>query len=304
MDNKFDFNLLVIFLEVYHQRSITLAADSLGLTQPGVSYALKRLQSNLGVELFVREGRGISPTLSATQLANQISPAYRAVTDAVSNVSGFDKQVPRSFLVHVNESMMNLLMPLILQDEEMGNCEIEFQLTPNSEDELLQQLNLQKADLAIDIGHLPSQSYQSEFFFEEAASLVCRNDHPRVSGKISKAEFYKEKHITSKLRRGDLTVLEYIADEVMAERKVACECSSLVSLMGLVSESDCLGITSTSLADKYAPKLGLQQLSPPIKSKPVIHNIMWHNRNTHHPAHVWLREKLKNVIAQVGPSAS
>ncbi|MGF1695761.1 LysR family transcriptional regulator [Vibrio lamellibrachiae] len=297
MENRFDFNLLVIFLEVYQQRSITLAADSLGLTQPGVSYALKRLQKTLGVELFVREGRGISPTLSAIQLANQISPAYSTVNDAISNVSGFDKQTPRSFLVHVNESMMNLLLPLTLQDTDMGNCEIEFRLTPDSEDELLQQLNLQKADLAIDIGSLPSQSYNSEFFFQEEATLVCSKEHPRIQGTITRQQFYEEKHITSKLRRGDLTVLEYISDEVMSERKVSCECSSLVSLMGLVSESDCLGITSTSIANKYSEKLGLQCLTPPIKSKPVVHNMMWHKRNEFHPAHVWLRHKLTSLIA-------
>ncbi|MGC9404479.1 LysR family transcriptional regulator [Vibrio genomosp. F10] len=296
MEQRFDFNLLRIFLEVYQQRSITLAADSLGLTQPGVSYALKRLQKTLGVELFVREGRGISPTLSAIQLANQISPAYSTVTNAINNVSGFDKQTPRSFLVHVNESMMNLLLPLTLNDDDMGNCDIQFQLTPNSEDELLQQLNLQQADLAIDIGQLPSQSYNSQFLYQEEAALICREDHPRIQDSITKQQFYQEKHITSKLRREDLTVLEYISDEVMSERKVSCECSSLVSLMGLISESDCIGITSTSLAAKYANKLGLKSLTPPIKSKPVVHNMFWHKRNEHHPAHIWLRSKLTSLV--------
>ncbi len=37
---KFDLNLLRIFIEVYNLKSITLAAESLGLTQPGVSGAI------------------------------------------------------------------------------------------------------------------------------------------------------------------------------------------------------------------------------------------------------------------------
>ncbi|WP_369526259.1 helix-turn-helix domain-containing protein [Photobacterium leiognathi] len=36
---------------------MTLAAESLGLTQPGVSGAIKRLQQYLGKDLFVREGQ-------------------------------------------------------------------------------------------------------------------------------------------------------------------------------------------------------------------------------------------------------
>ncbi|WP_076410486.1 LysR family transcriptional regulator [Shewanella sp. UCD-KL12] len=298
MDKKFDFNLLAIFLEVYQQRSITLAADALGLTQPGVSAALKRLQQTIGVELFVREGRGISPTNAAIQLANQVSPAYNLVNSALSNLAGFDKQTPRQFLVYVDEPMMNLLQPLVEQDPDMGNCEIEFKMTPTNEDQLLHQLSLQKADLAIDIGQLPSLSYSNELFYREQISVVCRKGHPRIDGIIDKAQFYQEKHITIKVRRSDLSVLDFFTEEVISARKVSCECHSLIAMMALISESDCIGITSSIMAEKYAAKLNLQLIELPFKCKPILHNMMWHKRNEVNPAHVWLREKLNQLIAQ------
>ncbi|MDN3685335.1 LysR family transcriptional regulator [Vibrio sinaloensis] len=62
-DNAVDLNLFKVFLSVYQHRSITVAADVLGLTQPGVSGVLKRLQQQLGVQLFIRSGRGIAPPL-------------------------------------------------------------------------------------------------------------------------------------------------------------------------------------------------------------------------------------------------
>lgn len=34
----------------------------------------------------------------------------------------------------------------------MGNCKINLHMTPNTEEELLSQLSLHKADLAVDIG--------------------------------------------------------------------------------------------------------------------------------------------------------
>ncbi|ABV87050.1 transcriptional regulator, LysR family [Shewanella pealeana ATCC 700345] len=298
MDKRFDFNLLVIFLEVYQLRSITLAADSLGLTQPGVSAALKRLQATLGVELFVREGRGISPTNAAIQLASQVSPAYNTVNSALSNVAGFDKQTPRSFLVYVDEPMMNLLQPLAEQDSDMGNCEIMFQLPPIEEERLLQQLSLQKADLAIDVGQLPSLSYSNQLFYRESVTMICRKGHPRINGKIGKIQFYQEKHITLQIRRATLTALDFFTEEVIGERKVSCECHSLLSMMALVSESDCIAITSRSIADKYADKFGLQSIEPPFNTKPVLHNMMWHKRNEFNPAHTWLREKLNQLVKQ------
>lgn len=298
MDKKFDFNLLAIFLAVYQQRSITLAADSLDLTQPGVSGAIKRLQKELGIELFVREGRGISPTNAAVQLASQVSPAFNMVNSALSNLTDFDAQAARSFVVYVDEPMMNLLQPLVEQDAGMGNCHIEFQLTPSNEDRLLHELSLQKAHLAIDIGQLPSLSYTNQLFHREGISLICRKGHPRIDGHLDKAQFYQEKHMTIKMRRSNLTLLDYFTEDVIGERKVSCECHSLIGMMTLISSSDCIGITSSSMADKYASVLNLQHIELPFKSKPILHNMIWHKRNEFHPAHIWLREKLNTLIQQ------
>jgi len=71
---KNDLNLLTVFLEVHNQRSITLAAESLDLTQPAVSSALKRFRDQLGTDLFVRDGRGIAPTHTAQFLAEELGP--------------------------------------------------------------------------------------------------------------------------------------------------------------------------------------------------------------------------------------
>ncbi|WP_019616585.1 LysR family transcriptional regulator [Psychromonas ossibalaenae] len=299
MQHKFDFNLLVIFLEVYELRSITLAAESLGLTQPGVSGSLKRLQKALNTELFIREGRGISPTNAAIQLAGQISPAYNMINSALSNISGFDIQAPRTFLVYVNEAIMNILQPLVEKDPDMGNCNIEFHLTPGDEEQLLHELSLQKADLAIDIGKLHNMSYNSQLFYREEITLICRKDHPRISGEIDQQAFYQERHITCKVRRAERYVLDFFTEEVIRPRQVSCETNSLLNLMSLVSESDCISLTCNSMADKYAERFFLQRVKPPFTTKPVLHNMMWHKRNEYTPAHIWLREKLNSLISSV-----
>ncbi len=65
----FDLNLVKPFLSVYQQRSITKAAESLELTQPAVSAAIKRFEAVVGYSLFVRVGRSIEPTSMAHKLA-------------------------------------------------------------------------------------------------------------------------------------------------------------------------------------------------------------------------------------------
>lgn len=47
-----DLNLLVLFRHMYNERHTGRVAEMMGLTQPSVSHAIKRLRTMLGDELF------------------------------------------------------------------------------------------------------------------------------------------------------------------------------------------------------------------------------------------------------------
>ncbi len=292
MDKRVDFKLLEVFLEVYHLQSITRAADALEMTQPGVSGSLKRLQEKLGIKLFVREGRGISPTHHAVQLASDIEPAFRSVYSALGNMQDFDVMTPHTFRVFVNEPTMQLLQPEVASDPLMGNCSIEFHLTPNDEELLLQQLNLQKADLAIDVGFPGSQSYSSEVLYEDELVLICANNHPRIHGTISPEQYFSEKHIVIQMRRTNRYLVDYFITENLQKRLISCECQSLLSMMALVAKSDCIGGVTRSLANEFSDNFDLQVLSIPFSQTAIVHRMIWHSRRDHHLAHKWLRNKI------------
>ncbi|MGF1768176.1 LysR family transcriptional regulator [Enterovibrio makurazakiensis] len=296
MDSKLDLNLLSVFLDVYRLRSITLAADALNMTQPGVSGALKRLQQQMGVELFVREGRGISPTSAAVQLASDISPAFEQMAKAMGNINQFTPLHHRKFNVLINEVVLQILQPLVERSELLGNCTIQFNPTPKNEENMLEMLSLQKADLAIDIGKVDGQSYASVPLLEESMKLICAKNHPRVQSTISKVQYYQEKHITLRVRRSNLYAADFFTTEILQERKISAECESVLSMMALVSDSDCIAMTSEKLAGKYAERFGLQVLSPPFETQKVVHQIVWHKRNQHSPANQWLRNTLMDLI--------
>ena len=57
-----DLNQLRTFVVLYELRSVTAAAESLHVTQPTVSYTLRRLRERFGDDLFRREGHERVPT--------------------------------------------------------------------------------------------------------------------------------------------------------------------------------------------------------------------------------------------------
>jgi DNA-binding transcriptional LysR family regulator len=60
--NAIDLNLMKVFLALAKERSVTKAGDSVGLSQPAVSHALRRLRDLLDDELFIRGSDGMQPT--------------------------------------------------------------------------------------------------------------------------------------------------------------------------------------------------------------------------------------------------
>ncbi|CAK2650264.1 Transcriptional regulators, LysR family [Vibrio crassostreae] len=290
---KLDLNLLNVFLEVYRLKSITLASESLGMTQPGVSGALKRLQSQLDTDLFIREGRGIIPTHAAVQLASRVEPALEGITSAVSTLKQFDNQQHHVFRILVNEVGLNKLQPLIEQDQTMGNISIEFNMVPNNEEELLQGLSMQQADLAIDIHYPQGNSYMKQPVIEDELVLIARKGHPRINGSVTQEQYYNEKHITFRMRRSRLYTADYFTQSPLMQRKVSAECDSLMTMCVLVSGSDCVGSTSRDFANQFAEPFQLQVLDQPFEILPIQQYMIWHKRTDSDPAHQWLRAKIQ-----------
>ena len=63
-----DLNLLKVFEAIYDEGGAGRAALRLGVTQSAVSAALARLRVLYADPLFVRTGRGLSPSLRAREL--------------------------------------------------------------------------------------------------------------------------------------------------------------------------------------------------------------------------------------------
>ena len=87
---EIDLNLLVVFNQLLLDRSVSMAAEKLGLTQPAVSNALKRLRAVLKDELFLRTSRAMAPTPYALHLAEPVTYALGALQAAFTTRDSFD----------------------------------------------------------------------------------------------------------------------------------------------------------------------------------------------------------------------
>ncbi|MDX8507306.1 LysR family transcriptional regulator [Mesorhizobium captivum] len=73
MDNQIELRALRHFVRVSELGSISRAAVELRIAQPALSRQMRRLEETLGVQLFIRDGRGVALTESGAKLRDEVA---------------------------------------------------------------------------------------------------------------------------------------------------------------------------------------------------------------------------------------
>lgn len=126
-----DLNLLVPLLAVLEERSVTRAAGRVGLSQPAMSHALRRLRLLLNDQLLVRQGSTMVLTPRAEEL---IAPVRRALHQSATILrpSAFDPALDdRTIAIALTTSTAFVLGPLLHSTlaRRAPNCTLRLHTT-------------------------------------------------------------------------------------------------------------------------------------------------------------------------------
>jgi len=77
---------ILTFVAVYQERSFTAAANRIHATQSGLSMQIKELEGRIGVSLFERSPKGVTPTMAGQKL-------YRRALEIVRQVEGLREEM-------------------------------------------------------------------------------------------------------------------------------------------------------------------------------------------------------------------
>ncbi len=80
-------NDLLAFIVVARERSFTKAAAQLGMSQSGLSHAIRGLEERLGLRLLTRTTRSVAPTAEGEQLLETIVPRFEEVETQLSSLT-------------------------------------------------------------------------------------------------------------------------------------------------------------------------------------------------------------------------
>ena len=274
---KFDLNLLVIFECIYQHLSISKAAETLYITPSAVSQSLQRLRGQLNDPLFIRSGKGITPTTFGVNLHHHLEQNLNQLEQTINimHSSGLKK----NFVIYCPQFMSTktMLEPMKLLMNKY-NYSIELHdvfLAPDSAEDLLAY---RKADLIFSFSSSSSRSIASSLFHKLPFVLVCRNDHPRLSGNPTREEILNEHFTTYLSDENSVKDYQEKAESLLTERNIVYRSDSFISLLSVISSSDLIGLAPTPAFEQYGPALNLRKVETDIQF-PSIDIYMMYNRS-------------------------
>ncbi len=176
-----DLNLVRVFLVIWETRSQTAAGQRLGLTQPAVSHALRRLRDTFGDPLFVRSPGGMVPTETATRLHGPLSEALRMIRHAVQDAERFDPATAqRVFRVAMSDVSEFFFLPSLMAWLARAAPAVHVKVVPLDQGAVAQAMRAGEVDLTI--GFVPELEHEAEVTGEHLLTdtFVCmvRAGHP------------------------------------------------------------------------------------------------------------------------------
>ncbi len=238
-----EFRQIKYFIEVARREHVTDAAQALHVAQSAVSRQIFKLESELGVDLFIRKGRNVKLTSIGKIFLDHMEKALNVIEDAKQVVKEYTD--PKRGTIHVgfSSSLATYILPTAISAFRKEYPDVNFELNQRSYYGLKDAIHKGDVNIAL-IAPVPTNEEKTDgtILFTERIVALLPIGHP----------YAQEKTLNLNQLRDDTFVLfpqgfvlrdmiEKDCQHLGFKPKVSFEGEDIDAIKGLVSAG--LGIT-------------------------------------------------------------
>ena len=297
---ELDLNLLRIFDAIYRERSVSRAAESLGVSQPAVSQGLARLRHAMKDALFTRVAGGVAPTADADTLARMVQQALQLVNQALQNADHFDAATARrTFRLHMSDiGEVEFLPGLVRQVRRLApgvrieTQQLEYRQIENA-------LEGGRIDMAF--GYLPGvEKTRSQRLLTERYVVMARIGHPVLKPRPSRADLARLDYLVVRHHTETARVLDRLG---LADR-VRLSTPHFMVTPAILAQTDLAVVLPQRIAAKFALGGHLVVAHPRWSLPDFTVALHWSERAHRDPANQWLRRLVVDLFHEPARAAA
>jgi DNA-binding transcriptional LysR family regulator len=302
--DKIDLHLIRVLHTVLSERSVSRAAMKLGMYQPAVSAALKRLRELAGDPLLVRSGAGMVPTDAGLRMIEPSASILRAAEMLFSDARGFEPQTDTStFRVAAADYLDPHFLPQLVAQVKSQAPRSQIEIHPLSADSDY-QLRLANGDVDVVIGNWsrpPQELHLGQLFSDQVVCLVAA-DHPAAKRGWTQESWLEAEHLApTPTHPGARGVIDDALEALGLARNITARCPHFGLLPRMVASSLLVLTTGRQFCERFTGQLPVRIMECPVALPPLVYYQLWHERTHHSASGRWLRERIRTVAAALKP---
>lgn len=279
-------NNLRIFMKVAEKGSITEAAEELYISQPAVSKAVKNLEDELCVRLFIRDKRA---GLTLTSVGRKIlSSAYR-MADAENHIYQYaymeNHYLGGSLRIGTAPIFTTCVLSGLLPEYKKQYPDIKIELSEGSSGEIRKMVEEHQVDLGIIFSPFDDLEYEHLFYDK----IVAISSEPLPVKEVDLAAYHDRFIFCERSRE---TTLDNLPAKSKPDFTGCMTVQTAESVIRLAECGNGIGILSEMVLASYPNHLHIYPVSPPIKTETGIIAVSFSDLT---PAALRFIEMLKTV---------
>ena len=297
--NKVDLNLLPIALALYDELSVSRAARELGMSQPAVSMALRKMRATFNDPLFVRAPRGITPTPRAHALVAFARPLVTGLQEGLLTEEQFNPGVStRPFTFALSDVGEMVFLPRILERLRSQAPNTGIRSVSMPPDQIAQ--GLEKGEIDLTIGYFPDlirQSFFQQRLFTHHFACLMRAGHPLRAKRLTLEAFMAMEHAVVRAEGRSQEIFERYLERKKIRRKIVLLTPHFLSLPMIIARSDLVTTVPHALAvyfSRLSPELVI--VRPPFDIAGFDLKQHWHRKFHNDSRNQWIRKQVAQLF--------
>ncbi|WP_092509046.1 LysR family transcriptional regulator [Xenorhabdus mauleonii] len=291
-----DLNLLVTFMVLFREQSVSVAADKLHLGQPAVSASLARLRNMFNDPLFIRSGHRMQPTHRAVEIHQSILPI---MTQLQTFVFKSDEFIPATVQATMTLGMTDwiemLLMPKLLPILASRAPGLRINTVESDPFIDAQQLEKGTLDMAISVAVPSIQHICRQTVIPMNFVMLWDTGQLTLKTPVITENYAALQHVMVSYKSANRSQIDTLLESKGLSRSVVYTTPHFSALPGLLKAMPLITTVPCALGKLWQQEYGFES-SPLLFDIPSFDiGLLWHERNNSHPILMWL----KTIIAEL-----
>lgn len=294
-----DLNLLVALDRLIEFRSVSQAANELGITQPAMSNVLSRLRKTFDDELLVKVGRGMDLTSRAKEIAPSLKEVIHSIQANILDSKSFDPNIDEfhfKLAFHDYEQLVvhSEVLPYILKN----NPRISIEHIPPRSIHPTEDLGSGVIDFATGPITMDRTGIIRRKLFRDDFVCLCDRRHKKFKKSTLTTELYSDlEHIFIAPHGGMTGQVDLILQKKKLKRFIRMSVTEFSVTPWVILNTELIVTLPRKAAKIFASQhKDLVIHDCPIKIDPIDIYLSWHERLNKSGPHLWLKELIVNSM--------